>query len=176
MQTGCSKTGKRNGVRHKLLGTPKTAYFCVHVKYLIFLTHTWDRQNTHSPIKCNELHARLVHLTTSVGLAAMLQGFLYWQHTTTAALPLCYPTCQTQPGCLTQDPLTSCTGRREPCSSVQQMGDLYLLYSCIFNRTSVGGTLRVHPSSVQYLCMPLASELIHPCPFRVTQQVNSHVL
>lgn len=73
---------------------PKTAYFCVHFKYLNFLTHTWDRQNTHSPVKCHELYVRLVHLTTSAGLAAMLQGFLYWQHTTTAVVLLCYPTYQ----------------------------------------------------------------------------------
>lgn len=138
---GIQQNRKKEWSQAQLLGMPKPAYFCVHFKYLIFLTHTWDRRNTHSPIKCNELHVRLVHLTTSVGLAAMLQGFLYWQRTTTAALPLCYPTCQAQPGCLTQDPLTSCTGCREPCSPVQQLGSLYLLYALIFNRTRMRGTL-----------------------------------
>lgn len=87
------------------------------------MMYIWDRQNTHSPIKCNELHARLVHLSTSVGLTPMLQGFPYWQHGTAAALLLRYPTCQTKAGCLNQDPLRSCTGCREPCSSVQQAGD-----------------------------------------------------
>lgn len=179
MQTGSRKTGKRNGVRHKLLGMPRTAYFCVHFKYLIFLTHTWDRQNTYSPIKCKELHVRLVHLTTLVGLAAVLQGFLYWQHTTTAALPLCYPTCQAQLGCLTQDPFTSCTGYREPGSPAALCSSWGICIFCMpLHLTEQGweAHFQVHPSSAQYPRMPLASKLIHPCPFWVTQQVNSHVL
>lgn len=88
MQRGSGRTRRKNGVRHKLLGLTKTACFCVRLQYLIFLTHAWDRQNTHSPVTCNELHVRPVHLTTSVGLAAVLRGSLSWQHTTAAALLL----------------------------------------------------------------------------------------
>lgn len=86
MQTGSRKTGKER-VSHKLLGMPKMTNFSDHFKYLIFLMHIWDGWNAHSPVKCNELYVRIVHLNTSIGLAAMLQCVLCWQHTTTTALP-----------------------------------------------------------------------------------------
>lgn len=122
------------------------------------MMYIWDRIHTQSPIKCNELHARFVHLSTSAGFAPMLQGFLHWQHSTAAALLLCYPTCQTKPGCLNQDPLCSCTGCREPCSPVQQVGHLYLLCALMFNRTRVGDTFPGTSFLRQYPCMPSASE------------------
>lgn len=110
---------KRNS--HKLLGMPKMTNFCDHFKYLIFLMHIWDGWNAHSPIKRNELHVRIVHLTNPVGLDAMLQGVLCWQHTTTAALP--HATTRN----LTQAPLDSSMSYREPCSPVQQLGGVRLL-------------------------------------------------
>lgn len=163
------QTGGRHGVRQKLLGCQNPPIF-VFIKSIQFLWCTFGIEHTQSPIKRNELHVRLVHLSTSVGLVLTLQGFLHWQHSTTAALLLCYTTCQTKPGRLSQDPLCSCIGCREPSSPVQQVGHLYLLYVLMFNRTRVGGTFPgtsfLSPISMHafgfwaWICM--------------TQRVNSH--
>lgn len=130
MQTGFSKTRKRNKARHKLLGMPKTAYFCVHFKYLIFC-HTLGLVRRHTWIACETCSSD--HLSRPRRPAP---GFPILA----AQLCSCPPTCRAQPGGLTQDPLTSCAGHGQPCSPLQQLGDLCLLHSFIFNRRRARGT------------------------------------